>query len=90
MVKPWFTMVAIHEQPCSNCGPAAGVIMQGCKLSLFDQFYLVVQKVRVGTLNKVLADSFNISQTTVSMVFISWITFLYFMLGNTCVWPSWA
>ena len=90
MVKPWFTMVAIHEQPCSNRGPAAGVIMQGCKLSLFDQFYLVVQKGEGWYFNKVLADSFNISQTTVSRVFISWITFLYFMLGNTCIWPSWA
>ena len=45
--------------------------MRGCKLSLFDQFYLVLQKLRVGTLNQVLADNFNISQTTVSRVFIS-------------------
>ena len=62
--------------------------MQGCKLSLFDQFYLVLQKLRVGTLNQVLVDTFNISQTAVSRVFISWINCLYFMLGNTCIWPS--
>lgn len=62
--------------------------MQACKLSLFDQFYLVLQKLRVGTLNQVLADNFNISQTTVSRVFISWINFLYFMLGSICIWPS--
>ena len=62
--------------------------MQACKLSLFDQFYLVLQKLRVGTLNQVLADNFNISQTTVSRVFISWINFLYFMLGSVCIWPS--
>ena len=62
--------------------------MQGCKLSLFDQFYLVLQKLRVGTLNQVLADTFDISQTTVSRVFISWINFLCFMLGSTCIWPS--
>ena len=62
--------------------------MQGCKLSLFDQLYLVLQKLRVGTLNQVLADTFNISQTTVSRVFISRINFLYFMLGSTCIWPS--
>ena len=43
--------------------------LQGCKLSLFDQFYLVLQKFRVGTLNQVLADTFDISQTTVSRVF---------------------
>ena len=62
--------------------------MQGCKLSLFDQFYLVLQKLRVGTLNQVLADTFNITQTTVSTVFTSWINFLYFMLGGICIWPS--
>ena len=63
--------------------------MQGCKLSLFVQFYLVLQKLRIGNLNQVLADTFNISQTTVSRVFfISWIYFLYFMPGSTCIWPS--
>ena len=62
--------------------------MKRCKLSLFDQFYLVLEKLRVGTLNQVLADNFNISQTTVSRVFISWINFLYFMLGGICIWPS--
>ena len=62
--------------------------MQGCKLSLFDQFYLVLQKLRVGTLNQVLANTFNISQITVSRVFISWISFLCFMLGSICIWPS--
>ena len=41
--------------------------MQRCKLILFDQFYLVLQKLRVGTFNQVLADNFNISQTTVTV-----------------------
>ena len=41
--------------------------MEACKLSLFDQFYSVPQKLRVGTLNQVLAGNFNISQTTVSI-----------------------
>ena len=61
--------------------------MQGCKLSLVNQFYLVLQKLRVGTLNKALADAFNISQTTVSRGFIFWINFLYFMVESTCIWP---
>ena len=64
--------------------------MQACKLSLFDQFYLVLQKLRVGTLNQVLADNFNISQTTGSIVFISWNNFPYLMLGSICIWPSQA
>ena len=59
-----------------------GQTMQACKLSLFDQFYLVLQKLRVGTLNQVLADNFNISQTTVSRVFIYCINFIYFTLAG--------
>lgn len=62
--------------------------IKNCKLSLFDQFYLVLQKLRVGTLNQLLADNFNISQTTVNRIFISWVNFLYFMLGSFSIWPS--
>lgn len=57
-------------------------------MSLFDQLQLVLQKLRVGTFNQVLADTFNISLPTVSRIFISWINFLYFMLGSFCIWPS--
>ena len=62
--------------------------LKQCKLSLFDQFYLVLQKLRVGTFNQVLADNFKISLPTVSRIFISWINFLYFMLGSFCIWPT--
>lgn len=62
--------------------------LKQCKLSLFDQFHLVLQKLRVGTFNQVLAGTFNISLPTVSHIFISWINFLYFMLGSFCIWPS--
>ena len=40
--------------------------IKNCKLSLFDQFNLVLEKLRVGTLNQLLADNFNISHTTVT------------------------
>ena len=59
-----------------------------CTLSLFDQFYLVLQKLRVGTFNQVLADNFKISLPMVSHIFISWINFWYFMLGSFCIWPT--
>ena len=83
----WLQMQHLRNKGIANV-EGLRKTMQGCKLSSFDQFYLVLQKLRVGTLNQVLADTFNISQTTVSRVFISWITFLYFMLGITCIWPS--
>ena len=56
--------------------------MKNCKLGLFDQFYLLLEKLRVGTLNQVLADNFNVSQTTISRILITWENFLYFMLGS--------
>ena len=83
----WLQMQRLRNKGIANV-EGLRKTMQGCKLSLFDQFYLVLQKLRVGTLNRVLADTFNISQTTVSRVFISWINVLYFMLGSTCIWPS--
>ena len=35
-----------------------------------------------------LAQLFNISQPTVSRIFISWINFLYLKLGHINIWPS--
>ena len=59
-----------------------------CKLNLFDQFYLFLTKLRLGTFDQVLADTFNVSVTTVSRTFISWTNFLYFVLGSMPIWPS--
>ena len=46
--------------------------LRACKLHLFDQFVLCLQTLRVSTLNQVL----------------SWINFLYFLLGSMPIWPS--
>lgn len=62
--------------------------LKQCELSLFDHFYLVLLKLRVGTFNHVLADDFKISLLTVSHIFISWINFLYFMLESFCTLPT--
>ena len=62
--------------------------LKQCKLSLLDQFYLVLQKLRAGTFNQVLADNLKTSLPMVSRIFISWINFLYFMLGSFCIWPT--
>ena len=51
--------------------------LRACKLNLFDQFVLCLQKLRVGTLNHVLADNFDISLATVTRIFLSWICLLY-------------
>ena len=56
-----------------------GNTVKTCKLSLFDQFYLCLTKLRLGTLSEKLAEDFIISVSTVSRVFLSWVYFLYFL-----------
>lgn len=49
--------------------------LRTCKLSLFHQFYLLLNKLRLGTFDQVLADTFNVSVATVSRIIISWVIF---------------
>ena len=62
--------------------------LRACKLHLFDQFVFCLQTLRVGTLNQVLADNSDISLATVTRIFLSWINFLYLLLGSMSIWPS--
>jgi hypothetical protein len=47
-------------------------------LHLVDQFFLVLVRLRTGMLELELADRFNISQSTVSRLLITWLNYLYF------------
>ena len=62
--------------------------LRSCKLNLFQQFYLFLHKLRLGTFNQELADKFGISIPTESRVFLSWSNFMYFVLGTMPIWPS--
>ena len=53
-----------------------------------DKFFLTLCRLRQGFAELHLAHLFNVSQPTVSRIFISWINFLYFKLGNINIWPS--
>lgn len=53
-----------------------------------DEFFLTLCRLRQGFAELHLAHLFNVSQPTVSRIFISWINFLYFKLGNINIWPS--
>jgi len=58
------------------------------KLLLFDQMFLFLHKLRLGSLDQHLADKFAISQSTVSRYVITWVNFLYVVLGSQPIWPS--
>ncbi|KAK7481122.1 hypothetical protein BaRGS_00027662 [Batillaria attramentaria] len=47
-----------------------------------------LQRLKVGFDEETLSDLFRISQSTVSRILITWINFLYAVLGSITVWPS--
>ncbi|KAK2549093.1 hypothetical protein P5673_030462 [Acropora cervicornis] len=53
-----------------------------------DEFFLTLCRLRQGFAEVHLAHLFNISQPTVSRIFISWINFMYLKLGHINIWPS--
>ena len=55
------------------------------KLCGKDQLLLVLVRLRLGLLNQDLADRFNISEGTCSIIFSTWIKFLSKVLGNALI-----
>ena len=57
-------------------------------LPIVTQFLLVLRKLRVGNLDKELADIHGISTSTTSRIVLSWVNYLYVILGSMPLWPS--
>lgn len=53
-----------------------------------DEFFLTLCRLRQGFAELHLAHLFNVSQPTVSRIFISWIDYMYLKLGHINIWPS--
>ena len=53
-----------------------------------NEFFLFFCRVRCSLMEKDLAFRFQISQSTVSRIFITWINFLYFKFKDIPIWPS--
>lgn len=58
------------------------------KLPVKDEFLLVMMKLRMGLSDIDLAERFNLSQSTVSGILITWINYLYIVLGSLKIWPT--
>ncbi|KAL2097016.1 hypothetical protein ACEWY4_006223 [Coilia grayii] len=58
------------------------------KLPLIDEFFLYCLHTAVGLKEKVLADMFGVSTSTVSRIVITWANYLYQILGSLPLWLS--
>lgn len=58
------------------------------KLSLKDEFFVVLLRLKVGLFVRDISERFNISQGHFSKVFTTWINFLYHELPNLFPFPS--
>lgn len=52
------------------------------------EFFLVLVRLRLGLLEQDVADRFEVSCSTVSRIFTTWINFLYLKLKDIPLWPS--
>ena len=59
-------------------------------LSLYDQLFLFMIRLRLGLLETDLGVRFNISTSTVSRIILTWANYLYTMLGQVPIWSTTA
>ena len=58
------------------------------KLPVKDEFLLAMMKFRMGLSDIDLEERFNLSQSIVSGILITWINYLYIVLGSLKIWPT--
>ena len=57
------------------------------KLPVEDKYLLVLMKLRTGVSVVDLGEKFNIAESTVNNIFLTWINYLYVTLGSINLWP---
>ncbi|XDV26073.1 hypothetical protein PO909_029871 [Leuciscus waleckii] len=58
------------------------------RLALVDELFLYCCRVAVGMKEKVIADIFGISLSTVSTIIITWANYLFIVLGSVPIWMT--
>ena len=58
------------------------------KLSIEDEYFMTLVRLRLGLFETNLAVRFDVSKTNVHRICVSWINFMYLRLGSLCIWSS--
>ncbi len=58
------------------------------RLTVEDEFFLVLCRLRLGLFTEDLAQRFGIATSSVNRIWLSWINYMYLKLGNICIWPK--
>lgn len=58
------------------------------KMQLIDEFFMFCLRVTVGLRERVLAEIFQVSTSTVSRIIITWSNYLYLVLGSVQIWMT--
>ena len=57
------------------------------KLSVEDEFLMLLMKLRMGLSNIDLAERFCVSKSTVNNINLTWVNFVYLVIGSLKLWP---
>ena len=57
------------------------------KLSVEDEFLMLLMKLRMGLSNIDLAERFCVSESTVNNINLTWVNFVYNVIGSLKIWP---
>ncbi|XP_058946272.2 uncharacterized protein [Pocillopora verrucosa] len=57
------------------------------KLSVEDEFLMLLMKLRMGLSNIDLAERFCVSESTVNDINLTWVNFVYTVIGSLKIWP---
>ena len=58
------------------------------KLSVENEFLMMLVRLRLGLFVEDLAIRFGISKSSVNRILLTWINYTYLKLGNICIWPN--
>ena len=57
------------------------------KLQVEDEFLMVLMKLRMGLSNIALGERFNLSDSAVNNILLTWLNYIYEVLGSLKIWP---